>query len=314
MARFIINRLVSLIPVFIGITLVAFFAIRLVPGDVATTILGQEATPALEAEIRRTLGLDQPLHMQLIDWFAHLARLDFGKSFTSGRPILPEILRRVPATLELALVATVISVFLAIPLGTLTAIKRGGVWDYVERLVSLVGISVPNFWLALLLIQMVALKLRLLPAVGYVPLTEDPIDNLRRLILPALSLGTRMAAVVARYTRSSMLEVLSEDYIRTARSKGLKEQIVVSRHAFKNALIPVVTVIGIQLGTLIGGTVVVEEIFAWPGLGRFTLQAIHDRDYPIVQTMVMVLAFFYVVINLVVDIIYVYLDPRIRFD
>lgn len=314
MARFIIHRLISLIPVLVGIALVAFFAIRLVPGDAVLTILGQEATPELVAEVRRIMGLDQPLYMQLIDWLAHLARLDFGKSFTSGRPILPDILLRLPATLELTLAATLVSITLAIPLGMLTAMKRGSVWDYVERMISLAGLSIPSFWLALLLIEMFALRLDILPAVGYVPFTEDPIGNLRGLILPALSLGVGMVAVVARYTRSSMLDVLGQDYIRTARGKGLRERHVTLRHALKNALIPVVTVIGIQMGRLIGGTVIVEEIFAWPGLGRFTLQAIFERDYPVVQTMVMVIAFSFVIINLLVDILYCYLDPRIRFD
>lgn len=314
MARFIIHRLISLIPVLVGIALLAFFAIRLVPGDAVLTILGQEATPELVAEVRRIMGLDQPLYMQLIDWLAHLARLDFGKSFTSGRPILPDILLRLPATLELTLAATLVSITLAIPLGMLTAMKRGSVWDYVERMISLAGLSIPSFWLALLLIEMFALRLDILPAVGYVPFTEDPIGNLRGLILPALSLGVGMVAVVARYTRSSMLDVLGQDYIRTARGKGLRERRLIIRHALKNALIPVVTVTGIQMGRLIGGTVIVEEIFAWPGLGRFTLQAIFERDYPVVQTMVMVIAFFFVIINLLVDILYCYLDPRIRFD
>ena len=314
MARFIIHRLISLIPVLVGIALVAFFAIRLVPGDAVLAILGQEATPELVAEVRRIMGLDQPLYMQLIDWLAHLARLDFGKSFTSGRPILPDILLRLPATLELTLAATLVSITLAIPLGMLTAMKRGSVWDYVERMISLAGLSMPSFWLALLLIEVFALRLDILPAVGYVPFTEDPIDNLRGLILPALSLGVGMVAVVARYTRSSMLDVLGQDYIRTARGKGLRERRLIIRHALKNALIPVVTVTGIQMGRLIGGTVIVEEIFAWPGLGRFTLQAIFERDYPVVQTMVMVIAFFFVIINLLVDILYCYLDPRIRFD
>jgi peptide/nickel transport system permease protein len=300
--------------VLVGIALVAFFAIRLVPGDAVLTILGQEATPELAAEVRRIMGLDQPLYMQLIDWFAHLARLDFGKSFTSGRPIMPDILLRLPATLELTLAATLVSITLAIPLGMLTAMKRGSIWDYIERMISLAGLSMPSFWLALLLIEVFALRLDILPAVGYVPFTEDPIGNLRGLILPALSLGVGMVAVVARYTRSSMLDVLGQDYIRTARGKGLRERRLIIRHALKNALIPVVTVIGIQMGRLIGGTVIVEEIFAWPGLGRFTLQAIFERDYPVVQTMVMVIAFSFVIINLLVDILYCYLDPRIRFD
>jgi peptide/nickel transport system permease protein len=315
LTRFIVNRLISLIPVLIGITLVVFFAIRLVPGDVALSILREEATPELVAEIRRIMGLDQPIHVQLVDWFAHLARLDLGKSFTSGRPILPDILVRLPATLELALAATTISIMLGIPLGLLTSVKSGSsLSDIIERVVSVVGLSMPRFWLALVLILVVALKFRLLPAVGYVPFTEDPVNNLRRLILPAFSLGLRMTAIVARYTRSSLLDVLGQDYMRTARGKGLSEWRVITRHGLKNALIPVVTVIGIQMSMLIGGTVIVEEIFTWPGIGRFALYAIYERDYPVIQATVMFIAFFFVINNLLVDIIYVYLDPRIRLD
>lgn len=314
MAQFIARRLISLILVLVGIALLTFFAIRLVPGDVVITILGEDASPELAAEVRRIMGLDQPIHVQLVNWFADVAQLDFGMSFTTGRPVLPDILARIPATLELALAASIISLTIAIPLGVLTAMKRGSVWDYGERAFSLVGLSVPNFWLALLLINVFALKLDLLPAIGYVPFFEDPIANLRGLILPAMSLGVGMIAVVARYTRSMMLDVLRQDYVRTARSKGLLEWRVVTEHALKNALIPVVTVIGIQIATLIGGTFIVEQIFAWPGLGRYLLQAIYERDYPVVQATVMVVAFSFVFINLLVDLLYCYLDPRIRFE
>lgn len=314
MGRFIVRRLLSLIPVFFGITLIAFFAVRLIPGDAATAILKQEARPELVAQIRQTLGIDRPLHVQLIDWFAHLSRLDFGKSFVSGRPVLPDILDKLPATLELAFFATLISAFVAIPLGILTAIKRGSIWDYIERFFSLAGLSIPSFWLALILILVFALKLRWLPAVGYVSFLENPLENLRRVMLPSISLGVGMAAVVARYTRSSLLDVLSQDYMRTAKGKGLNAYQVIVSHGLKNAMIPVVTTIGMQLGTLIGQTVIVESIFVWPGLGQFTLQAIYDRDYPIVQAMVIVFAFFFVIINLAVDIIYSFLDPRIRYE
>lgn len=314
MSQFIIRRLIALIPVLLGITLVAFFSIRMIPGDVALTILGQESTPELAAEIRRSLGIDAPLHAQLIDWFAHLARLDFGKSFTSGRPIFPDVVARLPATLELTFAATAIAILLAIPLGVLTATRRGGLWDYSERIFSLVGLSIPSFWLALILIYFVSLRLDLLPAMGYVPFTESPVENLRRLILPALSLGLGLMAVLTRYVRSSMLDVMGQNYILVARGKGLKESAIIVRHALKNGLIPVITILGIMIGTLIGGTVIVEEIFAWPGLGRFTLHAIHDRDYPVVQTMVMVIAFFFVAINLLVDILYSFLNPQIELD
>ena len=314
MGRYIIKRLLSLIPVLLGITLVAFFAIRLVPGDVATAILRDQSNPELDAVIRAGLGLDQPVHIQLVDWITRVVRLDFGRSFVTGRPVLPDVVARLPATLELALAATLVSILIAVPLGILTAIKRGTVWDYVERFLSVAGLSTPSFLLALLLVLVVALKWRLFPTVGHVPFGEDPAGNLRHMVLPALSLGIGMAAAVARYTRSCMLDVLDEDYIRTARGKGLTEGLVVLRHALRNALIPVITVIGMQMGTLIGGTVIIESIFAWPGVGRYVLQGIYDRDYPIVQTTVMVIAFFFVLINLLVDVLYAYLDPKIRFD
>ena len=314
LVRYILSRMLSSIPVLIGVTLLAFFAMRLVPGDVSLAILRQEARPELVEQIRRTLGIDRPLLTQLVDWLAHVVRLDFGRSFTSGRPILPDVLALLPATLELASAATLISIAVAIPLGLLNAIKRGSLWDYGGRIVTVVGFSLPSFWLALLFIKVVALDLHLLPAVGHVPFMKDPVGNLRTLILPAFSLGVGMAAVVARYTRSAMLDVLDEDYIRTARSKGLSETRTMTQHALKNALIPVVTIIGIQMGTMIGGTVIVEEIFAWPGLGRYLLQAIYERDYPVVQTVIMVMAFFFLLINLVVDVLYAYLDPRIRYN
>jgi len=312
--RFIIRRLLALIPVLLGISLVVFFVIRLIPGDASVALLQQETRPELQAEIRRSLGIDQPLPVQLADWIWRVVRLDFGKSFISGRPISELILARLPITLELALAATIVSIAIALPLGILTAINRGGIWDYFERFFSLAGLSIPSFWLALIFILFFSLRLRLLPAVGYIPFADDPIENLRRLILPALCLGIGMGAVVARYTRSSLLEVLDQDYIRTARSKGLPDQLVILRHALKNALIPVITVIGIQIGTLLGGTVIIESIFVWPGLGQLTLDAIYDRDYPVVQTTVMVMAFSFVMINLIVDLLYSFLDPRIRYE
>lgn len=312
--RIIIRRLLALIPVLLGISLVVFFVIRLIPGDAAVAILRQETRPELVEEIRRSLGIDQPMHVQLADWLWRVVRLDFGKSFVSGRPISDLILARLPITLELALAATIVSITIALPLGILTAVNRGGLWDYFERFFSLAGLSIPSFWLALIFILFFSLRLGILPAVGYVPFEENPLENLRRLILPALCLGIGMGAVVTRYMRSSLLEVLDQDYIRTARSKGLPNKAVIIRHALKNALIPVITVIGIQIGTLFGGTVIIESIFVWPGLGQLTLDAIYDRDYPVVQTTVMVMAFSFVIINLIVDLLYTFLDPRIRYE
>lgn len=312
MGKYIIRRLLESIPVLLGITLVAFLVVRLIPGDVVMTLLRENQDPAQAAEIRRQLGIDRPMWLQLVDWLWRVVRLDFGNAFVSGRPILPDVLLRLPATLELAMAATLISTVVALPLGTLAATHRGKPVDFVSQVLSLIGLSMPNFWLALLLIMLVSLKGRLLPSGGFVSFAEDPLGNLRYLILPAVTLGVAMAAVVSRYTRSSLLDVLDRDYIRSARGKGLPEKLILVRHAMPNALIPVLTIIGIQFGTLLGGTVIVEEIFAWPGIGRFTLQAIWERDYPVVQTMVIVMATFIVLINLLVDVAYSLLDPRIR--
>jgi peptide/nickel transport system permease protein len=314
MVRFILGRVLAAVPVLLGVTIAVFFVMKLMPGDAIMARLGTEATPELIAAFRDLYGLDRPLPQQLWEWLGRVVRLDFGVSMVSRRPVLASILQRLPATLELTLAATLLALLIGIPLGVAAAWWKGRAADLVARFFAMIGQSVPSFWLALLLILLFALRLRWLPATGYVSLAEDPVRHLRHVALPALTLGIGMAAVVARYVRASLLDVLRRDYVRTARGKGLAARGVLWRHAVRNALIPVTTVVGIQIGTLIGGTVIIEDIFAWPGMGRFALQAIYERDYPVIQTIVIVIAAFYVTINLIVDLAYTFLDPKIRSD
>lgn len=313
MLSFILRRILSLIPVLLGMTVAVFVVMNVVPGDAAYARLGMEATPELLAHYRAEFGLDQPYFVRLGDWLLSVLRFDFGRSLMSSQPILHDILIRLPATLELAAVATLISLLIGLPLGVLTAWYRNNWIDVAGRIFMLLGLSMPNFWLALLLILWLGLGLGVLPTAGFAAFTEDPIANLRYIILPALTLGVGMASVVARFTRSSLVDVMRQDYIRTAVGKGSHPSRVLWRHALRNALIPVVTVVGMQMGTLLGGTVIVEDIFAWPGLGRFALESIYNRDYPVIQTVVLFMAFFYVVINLVVDLAYVAINPKIEY-
>jgi peptide/nickel transport system permease protein len=312
MIRIILMRIVATIPVLVGIAVVAFFLIRLIPGDTVNVLMGQDfGDPALEAELRSFFGLDQSVGTQFRDWFLNLLQGDLGTSMRSGEPVTQEVLSRFPVTLELAVAALFISLLISIPVGIFAARNRNKGIDGAARVASLLGLSLPNFWLGILLIYVFAVLLGVLPSSGYRDFALNW-DHLRFLILPAVTLGLSLAAVTMRMTRSSMLEVLGQDYIRTARAKGLNERTVVVRHGLRNALIPVVTVIGIQTGSLLGGTVVIEQVFSWPGLGSQLVSSIQDRDYPMVQGLTVFLAFFFVVVSLVVDIGYRYLDPRVR--
>ncbi|WP_166355233.1 nickel ABC transporter permease [Phytoactinopolyspora limicola] len=314
MIRAVGFRLASVVPVLLGISVISFFLIRLVPGDVVSSILGQDyGDPELEASMREYFGLDRPVHEQFGSWFTSLIQGDLGHSMRTGRPVTEEILDRFPQTLELALAALLVSVAISIPLGVISATRRNGVLDTGSRLISLIGLSLPNFWLGILLVLVFSVHLSWLPSGGYTPFAFSW-DHFKYLLLPAVTLGTSLAAVTMRMTRSALLEVLNQEYVRTARSKGLREIVVINRHALRNALIPVVTVIGIQTGALLGGTVVIEQVFSWPGLGTLVIRAISQRDYPLVQGTILFLAVFYVVVNLIVDLIYLYLDPRLRHD
>ena len=312
MLRITLVRLLTVIPVLLGISVISFLVIRMIPGDVISSIMGQDfGDPAIEAEMRRYFGLDMPVWEQFLRWFGDLLRGDLGTSMRTGQPVLDEIMQRLPSTLLLAVSALLVAVLLSIPLGILSATKRNGPLDAVARVVSLIGLSVPNFWLGILLVYIFSVSLGWLPSQGA---SEDGslLGNWKYLILPAITLGASLAAINMRMTRSSMLEVLNQDYIRTARAKGLGERLVLGRHAMRNSMIPVVTVLGIELGALLGGTVIIEQVFAWPGLGTMVIRGISQRDYPVVQGTLLFLAFFYVLANVLVDLLYTYLDPRLR--
>lgn len=305
-------RILSVIPVLAGIVVITFLALRLVPGDVVYVILNEYYDPEVAAQLRTLFGLDLPIHEQFAQWIGGILRGDLGESLRTGRPVIDEIARRFPATLELTLGALLLSLVIAIPVGVFSATRRNSFGDLVARVVSLIGLSIPNFFLGILLILLFAVTLNWVPAGGYTPAETDFGAHVSHLILPIITLGTSMAAVTMRMTRSAMLEVLRQDYVRTAHAKGLLQRDVTLTHALRNALVPVVTVVGIQVGSLLGGTVVVERIFSWPGLGTLIVDAILQRDYPLVQAGVMFLALFFVLANLLVDVLYLYLNPRLR--
>jgi peptide/nickel transport system permease protein len=286
------------------VTFVVFILLHITPGDPATIILGEQATPEQVADLRRSMGLDRPLPEQYARFLANAVRGDFGMSIRAQRPALDYVLERLPATLQLSAGAFAFAVLTGIPTGILSAVKRLSVWDHSSMFVALLGQSMPVYWLGLMLIIVFAVQLRWLPASG--------MGQPQHLVLPAITLGSFLIGLIIRLTRSSMLEVLNQDYVRTARAKGMSEPTVLVRHALKNALIPVVTVLGLQMGTLLGGAVITETVFAWPGMGMVTVTAIHQRDYPVVQSAVLVSAVLVVLINWFVDVLYHYLDPRIR--
>ncbi len=312
MTRFLARRLLQMIPVLFFVSLIIFVLINLVPGDAARLFLGEEAPPDALAALRHEMGLDRPLYVQYLRWVGNLLRGDFGHSFKDNRQVLPTLLQKVPITAELSAAALLIGWSIALPAGVLAAWRRRTAVDYSASAAALTGLSIPNFWLGIMLIYLFAVNLRWLPASGFVPITQDLGRNLRSLIMPAFVLGLVLAAVVMRQLRSSMLEVLGADYVRTANAKGLGERVVLIRHALRNAVIPVITVMGIQLGTLLGGAVITETIFALPGLGRLAVESIYGRDYQMLEGVVMFSAFSILLINLMVDIVYSLLDPRIK--
>ncbi|MDR7432888.1 MAG: ABC transporter permease [Armatimonadota bacterium] len=286
--------------------MVVFVAIRLIPGDPAQIMAGQAATEEVVRQIRQSLGLDQPLPVQYLYFLRNVVRGDLGRSLFNGAPVVEELGQRFPRTVRLALASIVVASLIGVPAGILAATRHLSWLDTLVMLVALVGVSMPVFWLGLNLILVFSVRLQWLPAFGY--------ETWRHLLLPSVTLGAASAAIVARMTRSSMLEVLGQDYIRTARAKGLAERVVVNRHALRNALIPVVTVLGLQLGTLLSGAVLTETVFAWPGIGRLLVDAVLARDYPIIQGATLLIAATFVALNLAVDLLYGLLDPRIRYE
>lgn len=306
MRNYILRRLFLTVPVILGVSTLVFLFIHFIPGDPVQVMLGENAKPADVEKLRKGLGLDKSLHEQYLLFLKGLATGNLGTSIHTGQPILTTILKRIPATLELTLSAMFVALLLSIPLGVISANKQYSVVDNSSMFFALLGISMPNFWLGPLLIILFSINLGWFPVSGR--------GGLQHLILPAITLGTALMAKLTRMTRSSVLEILHEDYITTARSKGLREQIVIFKHALRNALIPVITVIGIQCGALLSGALITETVFAWPGLGRLTITAIQKRDYPLVQGCVLVISLSYVLVNLLTDLAYAWVDPRIRFE
>ena len=312
MGRLVLHRLAATVPVLLLVTLGVFALLHLTPGDPIDTMMAESADPAVKAHLRKELGLDQPIYVQYVRWMARVVRGDLGRSIRNGEPVIENVSRRLRPSLQLALLAMTVSVLIAFPLGIVSAVRRNTAADRAGTTFALFGICMPNFLLALLLIFVFGVTLRWLPISGYVDPWEEPMAGLRSLVLPAATLGLALAAVVTRTLRSSMLEALSEDYVRTARAKGLDEGTIVRSHVLKNALIPVVTVLGLQLGTLIGGAVITEYVFALPGVGRLVVDAVFARDYPLVQGVVLLIAVGFILTNLMVDVLYGLIDPRIR--
>ena len=313
MTAYILKRLLAMIPVLFLVSLVVFYMIHLTPGDPALAMLGEEATPEMVAALRHQMGLDQPLPIQYATWLSHVLQGDLGRSVRSNKLVSEDIASRLPVTVELTLLAMVVSLAIAIPTGIISATRRNSKSDLLVTTAALIGVSMPNFFLAILLIFIFSLNLRWLPPIGYTPIGQSVVENLRGMILPAITLGAASAAVVARLTRSSLLEVLGQEYIRTARAKGLSERVIILGHAMKNAMIPVLTIVGLQVGGLLGGAIITETIFVLPGVGSLAVNAIFSRDFPVVQGDVLFLAVVFMGTNLVVDILYGFLDPRIRY-
>jgi peptide/nickel transport system permease protein len=312
LGRLVLHRLAATVPVLLLVTSGVFALLHLTPGDPIDTMMAESADPTVKAHLRHELGLDQPIYVQYVRWMARVAHGDLGRSIRNGEPVIENVSRRIRPSLQLALLAMTVSVLVAFPLGIVSAVRRNTAADRAGTTFALFGICMPNFLLALLLIFVFGVTLRWLPISGYVDPLEEGWDGLRSLVLPACTLGLALAAVITRTLRSSLLEALGEDYVRTARAKGLSEWGVIVGHVLKNAMIPVVTVLGLQLGTLIGGAVITEYVFALPGVGRLVVDAVFARDYPLVQGVILLIAVGFIVSNLIVDLLYGWLDPRIR--
>lgn len=316
MTTYVARRLLDLFIVLLGVSIIVFLMIRLIPGDAVEIMLGAntDITPERVDAIRRRLGLHQPIVVQYLHWFGGVVRGDLGESIWTGRPVAGEILARLPVTLEVTGLALVFALLVSLPLGVLAARARGGLGDVAVRILSIVGLTLPSFWTGVLMIYFVSLYLPTWPAIGYVPLRHDLLGNLSRMVLPMLAVSLPMIAGLSRILRSSLLEVLRLDYVRTAHAKGLAARMVLYKHALRNALIPVVTIVGVQVGYLLGGVVVIEQVFAIPGIGRLVIGAINERNYPLVQGIILVITAIFVVVNLLVDLTYVLIDPRVEYE
>ncbi len=315
MWRYIINRIFISIPLLFLVTVLVFSLIHLIPGDPIDYLFADEVlTPEIRAAHQESLGLDKSLPTQYFLWLSRVLRGDLGMSIQMGRPSLDLILERLPATLLLSLSATVIALLIALPAGIIAAVRRRTFYDYAFMGLALLGSALPQFWLGILLILVFSLLLGLLPSSGYASPLTAPLDSLQYLALPSLTLGAGMAAIIARMTRAAMLEELGKEYVQTARAKGLPEGLVIFKHTLRNALVPIVTVIGVQFGRLLGGTVIVEYIFSWPGVGSLVVEAIYSRDYPMVQALILTFALIFLSVNFLVDVLYKYVNPRITLE
>ncbi|HEV8298751.1 MAG TPA: ABC transporter permease [Acidimicrobiales bacterium] len=315
MRRYIVGRLLLMIPTLVGVAILTFVIMRAVPGDiVALRYAGSSVPQEVIDQERHILGLDKPMWAQFVDWMTSISRFDLGQSLWTGHSVVEEVQVRVPLSIELAVLATLFAVALAIPLGVVAAVKQDSWIDYAIRVFSIGGLAMPSFWIGIMMVLITLTLWGWAPPVVFTPLFDDPVANLAGLILPAVAVGYRYSAVSMRMTRSTVLEVLREDYVRTARAKGLRETVVVVRHALRNALLPVVTVVSLEFAVLIGGLVVTEQVFNLNGIGKLLVDAVAHRDYPLIQALVLLLAAVFVLVNFVVDLVYVVLDPRIRYS
>jgi len=314
LGRYVVRRLLQIIPTLIIISIIVFVAMRLAPGDPATMMMGKAAATNPEglAQLRHEMGLDRPVWVQYLLWAKDAVRGDFGESNRSGTPVMQMIAERLPASFELVVVSFVLSLIISIPLGIAAALKQKTMLDYAAMAFAVAGVAVPGFWLGMALILVFSVQLGWLPAGGYTPFNEDPLRNLSQVLMPAVTLAVYLIATFTRFMRSDMIETLNEDYVRTAVAKGLSSRRIVTGHALRNALIPLLTIIGVEIGGLLGGDVICEQVFSWSGVGWLTLQAVYNRDYPLVQGAIMLIAVFYTVINFFVDVGYAFLNPRIR--
>jgi|LSQX01.1.fsa_nt_gb peptide/nickel transport system permease protein len=316
MGKFVVRRLISVVPLVFLVCLVSFIVIQILPGDAAMALLGEEQIrdDATYEALRKELGLDRPIYVQFISWLGEIVAGDFGKSARTGEPVLQALTKRFAPTAQLTIMSLILGSCIGFLTGLMPALKPNSMYGSICSIGSLVGVAIPNFWLGLLMIYLFSLRLGWLPPSGYVPFSQDPEQSLRLMVMPAIALGTSFAAVIQRQTKAAIAQVLSEDYVRTARSKGLRELTVIVKHALKNAAIPVLTVIGMQVGRLFGGAVTVEIIFRIPGIGRLAVDSIHFRDFRMLQGVVIVMALAVLATNLLVDFLYTFLDPRIIYD
>jgi peptide/nickel transport system permease protein len=315
MRRYIVGRLLLMIPTLIGVAILTFVIMRAVPGDiVALRYAGSNVPQEIIDQERHILGLDKPMWAQFADWMSSISRFDLGQSLWTGHSVVDEVQVRMPLSIELAVLATLFAVALAIPLGVMAAVKQDTWLDYAIRIFSIGGLAMPSFWIGIMMVLVTLTLWGWAPPLVFTSFFEDPVANLAQLVLPAIAVGYRYSAVSMRMTRSTVLEVLREDYVRTARAKGLRETLVVVRHALRNALLPVVTVVSLEFAFLIGGLVVTEQVFNLNGIGKLLVDAVAHRDYPLIQALVLLLATVFVLVNFVVDMVYVVLDPRIRYS